>query len=93
MLAQAGPDLLTHVYGIDDTLRDMIARGGANIVEAEMPDEWIDWFAAAGEPDRCLESIRALGRAGSTSVVLALTDPATVCSSLDLLAADVLPKV
>jgi alkanesulfonate monooxygenase SsuD/methylene tetrahydromethanopterin reductase-like flavin-dependent oxidoreductase (luciferase family) len=93
MLALAGPDLLTQVYGIDDSLRDMIARGGANVVEAEMPDEWIDWFAAAGEPDRCLERIRALGRAGSTSVVLALSDPDSIHASLDLLTADVLPRV
>jgi 5,10-methylenetetrahydromethanopterin reductase len=92
MLALAGPDLLTQVYGIDDALRDMIARGGANVVEAEMPDEWIDWFAAAGEPDRCLERLRSLQGAGSTSVILALTEPATVRSSLSLLAAEVLPK-
>jgi alkanesulfonate monooxygenase SsuD/methylene tetrahydromethanopterin reductase-like flavin-dependent oxidoreductase (luciferase family) len=70
----------------------MIARGGANVVEAEMPDEWIDWFAAAGEPDQCLERLRSLRDAGSTSVVLALTDPATVRSSLGLLATEVLPK-
>jgi alkanesulfonate monooxygenase SsuD/methylene tetrahydromethanopterin reductase-like flavin-dependent oxidoreductase (luciferase family) len=93
MLAAAGPDLLTNVYGIDDQIRDMIARGGAAVLEKEMPEEWIDWFAAAGEPDQCVEKIRALGHAGSSSVVLALTDPATVRSSLDLLAAAVLPKL
>ncbi len=93
MLAQAGPDLLTNVYGIDEPLRGMIARGGAAVVEAEMPDEWIEWFAAAGEPDQCLERIHALRRAGSTSVILALTDPATIRSSMDLLAEDVLPRV
>jgi 5,10-methylenetetrahydromethanopterin reductase len=92
-LAQAGPDLLTYVYGIDEPLRDMIARGGAATVEAEMPDEWIEWFAAAGEPDQCLERIHALRRAGSTSVVLALTDPTTIRASLDLLAKNVLPRV
>jgi 5,10-methylenetetrahydromethanopterin reductase len=93
MLALAGPDLLTHVYGIDDSLRDMIARGGASVIEAEMPDEWIDWFAAAGEPDQCLERLHSLGDAGATSVVLALTEPSTVRSSLSLLAAEVLPKL
>jgi alkanesulfonate monooxygenase SsuD/methylene tetrahydromethanopterin reductase-like flavin-dependent oxidoreductase (luciferase family) len=93
MLAQAGPDLLTNVYDIDDPLCDMIARGGAAAVEAEMPDEWIDWFATAGEPERCVERISALGRAGSTSVILALTDPATARSSMDLLADQVLPRI
>jgi alkanesulfonate monooxygenase SsuD/methylene tetrahydromethanopterin reductase-like flavin-dependent oxidoreductase (luciferase family) len=93
MLAHAGPDLLTNVYGIDEPLRGMIARGGAAAVEAEMPDEWIDWFAAAGEPDQCLERVHALRRAGSTSIILALTDPATIRSSMDLLTEDVLPRV
>jgi 5,10-methylenetetrahydromethanopterin reductase len=93
MLAQAGPDILTNVYDIDEQLRDMITRGGAATVEAEMPDEWIEWFAAAGAPERCLERIHALGRAGSTSVILALTDPATTRSSMDLLADHVLPRV
>ena len=85
--------MLTNVYGIDDQLRDMIARGGATTVEAEMPDDWLEWFAAAGEPERCLERIHSLGRAGSTSVILALTDPATVRSSMDLLSEHVLPRV
>lgn len=91
MLADAGPDLLTSVYDIDDQLRDMITRGGAAAVEAEMPDDWIDWFAAAGEPERCLERIHSLSRAGATSVVLVLTDPATTQFSMDLLAEHVLP--
>ena len=93
MLAQAGPDLLTSVYGIDDLLRDMIGRGGPATVEAEMPDDWIEWFAAAGEPERCVTRLRALASAGATSVVFALTDPATVRSSIGLLAEHVLPKI
>lgn len=85
MLALAGPDILTGVYGIDAELTDMIARGGVDTLVAEMPDQWIDWFAAAGDPERCLERIHELHRAGATSVILTLTDPATVHSSIDLL--------
>src|SRR5260370_20199842 len=36
MLAQAGPDLFTNRYCIDEPPRDMISRGGAATVEAEM---------------------------------------------------------
>lgn len=93
MLALAGPDILTNVYGIDDQVRDMIARGGAAVIEAEMPEEWIDWFAAAGEPERCLERVRALARAGATSVVLTLSDPGNVRSSIELLAEHVLRRL
>jgi alkanesulfonate monooxygenase SsuD/methylene tetrahydromethanopterin reductase-like flavin-dependent oxidoreductase (luciferase family) len=93
MLALGGPDILTNVYGIDEQLRDMIARGGLEVIEAEMPDEWIDWFAAAGDPDRCVERIRELRDAGSTSVVLTLTDGATVASTIDLLTKEVLPRL
>jgi alkanesulfonate monooxygenase SsuD/methylene tetrahydromethanopterin reductase-like flavin-dependent oxidoreductase (luciferase family) len=85
MLADAGPDILTSMYGIDAALSDMLARGGAQVLMEEMPEEWIDWFAAAGDPDQCLDRIRALAGAGATSVVLTLTDPGTVESSIDLL--------
>ena len=81
------------VTEFDDALREMIARGGAVAVEAAMPDEWIDWFAAAGDPDRCVEKIHALMQAGSTSVVLTLMDPQTVRESLELLAKHVLPRI
>jgi 5,10-methylenetetrahydromethanopterin reductase len=90
MLAEAGPDILTNLYGIDAQLSDMIARGGTHIVEAEMPEEWIDWFVAAGEPAQCLERIRALASAGATSVILTLTDAAQIRSSVDLLADQIL---
>jgi alkanesulfonate monooxygenase SsuD/methylene tetrahydromethanopterin reductase-like flavin-dependent oxidoreductase (luciferase family) len=93
MLALAGPDILTNVYGIDDQLRDMITRGGAATVEAEMPEEWIDWFAAAGEPEQCLERVRALASAGATSVILTLSDPTNVSSSIELLADHVLRRL
>lgn len=93
MFAMTGPDILTNSYGIDDQLRDMLERGGVETLEAEIPESWIDWFTVAGEPDQCLERIRDLARAGSTSVVLSLSDPDTVGSSIELLAEQVLPRL
>jgi alkanesulfonate monooxygenase SsuD/methylene tetrahydromethanopterin reductase-like flavin-dependent oxidoreductase (luciferase family) len=86
LLAAAGPDILTNAHGIDAQLADMIARGGAQVIEAEMPEDWIDWFVAAGEPEQCRERIQSLARAGATSVVLTLSDAATIQSNIDLLA-------
>lgn len=92
-IAMVGPDIVTSLYGIDDQIRDMLARGGAEALAAEMPEEWIDWFAAAGDPDQCLERILALGKAGATSVVLTLMDAGTLMSSIDLVADHVLPAL
>jgi len=74
-LAAVGPTAMTGVYEVNDDLTDMIERGGADAVEAEMPDEWLDTFAIAGEPDECAEKISALHAAGATSVVLAPVPP------------------
>ncbi len=74
-LAAVGPTAMTGVYGVNEELADMVARGGPDTVEAEMPDEWLDTFAIAGEPDECAERISALHEAGATSVVLAPVPP------------------
>ena len=59
-----GPTLMTGVYGVNDQLRDMLERGDAALIENEMPDEWLDWLAICGEPDECVDRIRALLDAG-----------------------------
>ena len=65
-LAAGGGNALTDAYGISDELEAMLAGGGgAEAVEREMPDEWIDDLAVAGEPDECAEKIRRLLDAGS----------------------------
>lgn len=92
-IALVGPDLMTQTYGIDDAIRDMLGRGGAEILEAEMPEEWLDWFTVSGTPDQALERIRALGAAGATSVVLVMLDAATLRTNIDLIADHVLPKL
>jgi 5,10-methylenetetrahydromethanopterin reductase len=70
LLGGFGPSQLTGVYGINEQLEDMIARGGAEIIATEMPDEWLNWFMVAGDPDECAERIHSLHEAGATSVVL-----------------------
>lgn len=93
MMLALGPDTMTSLYGADDQLRDMIARGGMDVIATEIPDEWIDWFCTAGDPEQCLERIRGLQHAGSTSVILTLTDGATASSTIELLGKEVLAKL
>jgi alkanesulfonate monooxygenase SsuD/methylene tetrahydromethanopterin reductase-like flavin-dependent oxidoreductase (luciferase family) len=70
LLSAAGPTPLTAPMGINDVLTDMIARGGMETVAQEMPEEWIDELAIAGEPDECAGRIKAFLDAGATSIVL-----------------------
>ena len=85
-LAADRRNALTEAYGIADELEAM------NDVAREMPDQWIEDLAVAGEPDECAEKIRALLDAGSDAVALfplAGDDPETIVRTV---AADVLPR-
>ena len=88
-----GPTALTHAYGINDDLEDMIKRGGAEQVEQEMPEEWLDWLTISGEPDECAEGIKALHEAGATSVIVAPIPSDTLREQIALTANEVLPKL
>ena len=90
-LAAVGPTAMTGVYEVNDQLSDMISRGGPDVVAAEMPEEWLDTFAIAGEPDECAEKITALLGAGATSVVLAPVPPDNGRELVELTASSVLP--
>jgi alkanesulfonate monooxygenase SsuD/methylene tetrahydromethanopterin reductase-like flavin-dependent oxidoreductase (luciferase family) len=69
-LALSGRNAMTDAYGISDELSDMIARGGPDTVEQEMPDQWVDDLAIVGDPDLCETRLRALAKAGVSSVAL-----------------------
>jgi alkanesulfonate monooxygenase SsuD/methylene tetrahydromethanopterin reductase-like flavin-dependent oxidoreductase (luciferase family) len=69
-LAAMGPSALTGVYGVNDELEDMIARGGLDVVSRELPEAWVDDLVVAGDPDECAAKIQVLLDAGSDSVVL-----------------------
>lgn len=88
-----GTTLMTGVYNANDQLRDMLDRGGAALIEKEMPDTWLDWLAICGEPDECTEKIQALLDAGASSVGLSFIPADTTRDQLRLTASEILPKI
>jgi len=88
-----GSSLMTDTYGISEQLTDMLSRGGGKVVAEEMPDEWIDWFAVAGEPDECVERIRALYAAGATSVMLAPYPPGDTLAQIDFIGEAIISRL
>lgn len=93
-LAAVGPhNALTKPYGYNEILADMTARGAADLIEREMPDEWVDELTVSGDPDEVAERIRALQGAGATSVVLSPVNVATAAAELELVARTVLPEL
>ena len=92
-LAANGPCAPTDVLGISDELRRMIGRGGATAIEREMPEEWIDEFTIAGEPDECAAKIQAYFDAGADSVVLYPYDAGLGPEMLEVAAAAILPQL
>lgn len=92
-LAAVGPTPLTGVYDANESLVEMLSRGGPEIVAAEMPDEWLDAFAVAGTPDECATKIERLLDAGATSVVLFPAPASAGMTPLEIAGEHVLPKV
>lgn len=91
-LAAVGPSALTAAYGANDDLKAMLAKGGPEVVAAEMPDQWVEDLAVAGDPDEVTAKIRAMLDAGADSVVLAFQPPEAASDQIDLLAEAVLPN-
>jgi 5,10-methylenetetrahydromethanopterin reductase len=92
-LAMAGPTALTEPAGINDDLAAMLERGGAELLQAEMPDEWIDKLAIAGNPEECAARAGALLAAGASSLVLAPIRTDRTRSQLLMTASEVLPRL
>jgi 5,10-methylenetetrahydromethanopterin reductase len=93
-LAAVGPhNALTKPYGYNDVLADMTTRGAADLIEREMPDEWVDELTVSGDPDEVADRIKALRAAGATSVVLSPVNVATATEELELVAKTVLPML
>jgi alkanesulfonate monooxygenase SsuD/methylene tetrahydromethanopterin reductase-like flavin-dependent oxidoreductase (luciferase family) len=91
-LAAMGPTDLTGSYGVNETLKDMISRGGAEAVAREMPDEWLEWLGVSGAPAQCRQQIEALFDAGATSVMLAFVPQESLEQQLELAAREILPQ-
>ena len=90
-LEAMGPTLITGVYDANEALVRMIDAGGAAAVEADMPDEWLDWLAVAGRPEDCRAGIEALFEAGATRVVLCVVPSEELPEQLDVFGREVLP--
>jgi len=65
-----GPSALTDVHGSSEQLVEILARGGREALEREMPESWIDDLTIAGTPDECAARIQEYYEAGVDSVAL-----------------------
>ena len=69
-LAATGPNPMVAAIGGNDLLTDMIARGGPEVVEAEMPDEWVDAMSVTGTPDQANTAFGRYFDAGADKVIV-----------------------
>lgn len=90
-LAAMGATDLTGSYGVNDQLKDMIARGGADIIAREMPDEWLEWLGISGTRDHARQQIQQLLDAGATSVALAFVPHESFEEQLAFASRELLP--
>ena len=90
-LEAMGPTMITGVYDANEALAGMIEAGGAAAIEADMPDDWLDWLVVAGRPDDCRAGIEALFEAGATRVVLCVVPSEELPTQLEILGSEVLP--
>jgi alkanesulfonate monooxygenase SsuD/methylene tetrahydromethanopterin reductase-like flavin-dependent oxidoreductase (luciferase family) len=92
-LAAMPDNALTQVYGVSGEVTDLAARGGAELIARELPDEWIDDLAIAGDPDECAAKLRAFLGAGSDSIGLWLFPTDRGDEIARLTAREVFPRV
>jgi 5,10-methylenetetrahydromethanopterin reductase len=92
-LAALGECPPTDVYGISEELVDMIARGGASTVEREMPEQWLEDLAIAGDYEECAAKIQRYLEAGADSVVLYPYHTELAGNMLSLAAAHAVPRL
>jgi alkanesulfonate monooxygenase SsuD/methylene tetrahydromethanopterin reductase-like flavin-dependent oxidoreductase (luciferase family) len=94
-LAAVGPNPLLEPIGANQPLADMLARGGPEVVLAEMPERWVDAVSVTGASADAPARIRRFFDAGADRVVVVPLVPdgaaETLAASGELLAA--LPSV
>lgn len=91
--ASEGLEAAYDVYGITEELRDMERRGGADLIEREMPPEWLEDLAIVGDPDECAEKLNRYFEAGADSVVLMPMPDGRAREVIEFAAAEVLPRL
>ena len=90
----AMPDnAMTDVYGIKEQAVELTKKGSLEAVARELPDQWVEDLAIAGEPDECAAGIRRLLDAGADSVALFPVPAERARELVELAAAEVLPRV
>ncbi|NWJ72693.1 LLM class flavin-dependent oxidoreductase [Pseudonocardia sp. ICBG1122] len=82
---------LTGAFGYNDTIAELLTAHPDTLAD-ELPDEWIDTLAVAGDPDDVARRITELRAAGATSVVLSPVVAETAAEELELVASTVLPR-
>jgi alkanesulfonate monooxygenase SsuD/methylene tetrahydromethanopterin reductase-like flavin-dependent oxidoreductase (luciferase family) len=92
-IAAVGPhNPLTGAYGYDEQIADLLANR-PDTLAAELPEEWIDTLAVAGDPDEVAARITELRSAGATSVVLSPVNGDTALEEIQLVASTVLNRL
>jgi len=56
--------------GGNDQLADMLSRGGAEVVLAEMPEHWVDALSVTGTPQQAAAAFERLFDAGADKVIV-----------------------
>jgi alkanesulfonate monooxygenase SsuD/methylene tetrahydromethanopterin reductase-like flavin-dependent oxidoreductase (luciferase family) len=65
---------LTDAAGITDDVKALLAGGGRERLEREMPDDWIDLISISGDAPTCLRALAALEEAGADEIALMPVD-------------------
>ena len=73
-------------------MAELVAAGNDALVEG-MPEDWIDRLAISGTPDEVAKRIEQYWAAGADSVILSPQPADAVEGQLDMIAAEVLPRL
>jgi 5,10-methylenetetrahydromethanopterin reductase len=79
-------------YGISDELGHMVKRGGAEVVAAEMPDQWLEDLALVGTPREVADKVLGWVAAGIDAIAVFLPHESER-DTLTLMAEEVVPLV
>ncbi|GAA4538461.1 LLM class flavin-dependent oxidoreductase [Pseudonocardia xishanensis] len=91
IVAVGAHNALTGAFGYNDRIAELLED--PDTLAENLPDEWIDTLAVAGDPDEVTARIAALRTAGATSVVLSPVNADTALDELELAASTVLPQL
>jgi 5,10-methylenetetrahydromethanopterin reductase len=90
-LAEFGVNTLTDAYGISDRVTEILERGGAEAMEAEMPGEWLEDLTLVGSPAEVVSKIQRWLDAGIDSICIFMPDDELERATIELVAEEVVP--